>query len=238
NATLDFQEIIYLSMPYRTDRQDQLSLIAAVSGLKLTMLPGVPHANAWRYIIDNDIQSALIIEDDVDWDVNIKDIMGLMNWQLRYNNTIRWGAGNVQQGWNEDCPYAGCDWDELFVGQCDGKHNPERLDLHSVFPDPNSDKLENMPDWVQKDMTEVWNLTESEGIRVLSATFQPICLMGYGVSRMGAMRMLYRIGGWLPFQDPVDLEIARRTAEGGLSGYTLTPPAFTSWRVGGSQDSD
>jgi hypothetical protein len=43
NATLDFQEIIYLSMPYRTDRQDALSLIAAVTGLKLTMIPGVRH---------------------------------------------------------------------------------------------------------------------------------------------------------------------------------------------------
>jgi hypothetical protein len=41
NATLDFQEIIYLSMPYRTDRQDALSLIAGVTGLKLTMIPGV-----------------------------------------------------------------------------------------------------------------------------------------------------------------------------------------------------
>ena len=41
NATLNFQEIIYLSMPYRLDRQDQLSLIAAVSGLKLNMIPGV-----------------------------------------------------------------------------------------------------------------------------------------------------------------------------------------------------
>jgi len=41
NETLDFQEIIYLSMPYRTDRQDALSLIAAVTGLKLTMIPGV-----------------------------------------------------------------------------------------------------------------------------------------------------------------------------------------------------
>lgn len=41
NGTLDFQEIIYLSMPYRTDRQDALSLIAGVAGLKLTMIPGV-----------------------------------------------------------------------------------------------------------------------------------------------------------------------------------------------------
>jgi hypothetical protein len=41
NSTLDFQEIIYLSMPYRTDRQDALSLIAGLTGLKLTMIPGV-----------------------------------------------------------------------------------------------------------------------------------------------------------------------------------------------------
>lgn len=41
NETLNFQEIIYVSMPYRTDRQDALSLIAAVTGLKLTMIPGV-----------------------------------------------------------------------------------------------------------------------------------------------------------------------------------------------------
>ena len=63
------------------------------------------HANVWRYIIDNDIQSALIIEDDVDWDTNIKDIMGMLNWQLRYNNTIRWGKDNVEKGWKEECPY-------------------------------------------------------------------------------------------------------------------------------------
>lgn len=41
NATLDFQEIIYVTMPYRTDRQDQMALIAAVTGLKLKMFPGV-----------------------------------------------------------------------------------------------------------------------------------------------------------------------------------------------------
>ena len=62
--------------------------------------------------------------------------------------------------------------------------------------------------------------------------------MGYGISRMGAMRMLYQIGGWRPFGYPVDNELAWRTSEGVISGYTMMPPAFTSWRVGGSQDSD
>jgi GR25 family glycosyltransferase involved in LPS biosynthesis len=58
----------------------------------------------WRHIIDNNIQSALIIEDDVDWELNIKEIMGNLRWQLQYNNTIRWGK-DVQKGWKEECPY-------------------------------------------------------------------------------------------------------------------------------------
>lgn len=265
NETLDFQEIIYLSMPYRTDRQDQLSLIAAVTGLKLTMIPGVSadsihekampgqigstnmkgtpplgiwraHANAWRHMIDNDIQSALIIEDDVDWDLNVKEIMGAFNWQLRYNNTMRWGA-DVRKGWGDECPY-GCDWDELFVGQCGGSPNKNRLDLHSIFPEPHSPALSTSPEWVQKEFKQYWNLSESAGIRIISPTWEPLCLMGYALTRMGAMRMLYHIGGWKPFGHPVDNEIAWKTSAGKVSGYTLSPPVFTSWRIGGSQDSD
>lgn len=214
------------------------------------------HANVWRHMIDNDIQSALIIEDDVDWDLNVREIMGAFNWQLRYNNTIRWGP-DVKNGWKEDCPYGkknqphslltadtkiltllGCDWDELFVGQCGGAPNTNRLDLHSIFPEPHSPALSTTPEWVQKEFDQYWNLTESAGIRIISPTWEPLCLMGYALTRMGAMRLLYNIGGWKPFGHPVDNEIAWKTSAGKVSGYTLSPPVFTSWRVGGSQDSD
>ncbi|KAF2799472.1 glycosyltransferase family 25 protein, partial [Melanomma pulvis-pyrius CBS 109.77] len=265
NATLDFQEIIYLSMPYRTDRQDALSLVAAAAGLKLTMMPGktpdsihpkaMPphigphnmtgkawlgvwraHADVWRYIIDNNVQSALIIEDDVDFDVGIKEIMGNFNWQLRFNNTIRWGK-NVEKGWEEECPY-GCDWDDIFLGQCGGSPNLKRLDLHAVVPDPHSPNVSSIHPWWKKEFQEVWNLTESAGVRVIAPTYDPICLMSYGVTRMGAMRLLYHIGGWRPFGNPVDNEVAWKAAEGKTSGYTMSPPAFVAWRVGGAQDSD
>jgi len=133
NSTLDFQEIIYISMPFRTDRQDAMSLIAAQSGIKLNKLiygvasadvhekarplkphpkddPKKPwlgvwraHADAWRYIIDNNIQSALILEDDVDWDVNVKEVFGLWNWQMKNNNTMARNNGRGQSG--EECEY-------------------------------------------------------------------------------------------------------------------------------------
>ncbi|ORY16391.1 hypothetical protein BCR34DRAFT_597681 [Clohesyomyces aquaticus] len=270
NSTLDFQEILYISMPWRTDRQDALSLLAAISGIKMKLIPGInpsdmhvkgephmlngqnmtgspalgcwrAHANAWKYMIDNDIESALILEDDIDWDVNIKEIFGLWQWQLKYNNTIRWGRENVKKGWKEDCPY-GCDWDELWMGQCNNKVNKNRLDLHWTYEDPNGPDLDSLHDWSKKEMTQVWNVTSDNRsgnqMRVTSATYGPLCTMGYAVSRMGAMRMLYNIGGWKGLGSPVDLEIQYKTNDGLLSGYTMTPPAFTVWRLGGNKDSD
>jgi hypothetical protein len=41
NDTLGFQEILLISMDYRTDRQDALALMAAETGLKLKLIPGV-----------------------------------------------------------------------------------------------------------------------------------------------------------------------------------------------------
>ncbi|KAF2465449.1 uncharacterized protein BDR25DRAFT_203383, partial [Lindgomyces ingoldianus] len=240
NSTLNFQEILYISMPHRTDRQDALSLLAAVSGIKLTLIPGVwcwrAHANAWRYIIDNDVQTALIVEDDIDWDVNIKEIMGLWGWQLRFNNTIRWGE-NVEKGWEDECPYS-CDWDELWMGQCGNTVNKKRLDLHWTYSDPNGPDIGSTIEGFQKEFRDIWNITGGDGMRVTSATYGPLCTMGYAVSRMGAMRMLYHIGGWHGMGFPVDNEIAFKTEDGYISGYTMTPPVFTPWRVGGSRDTD
>lgn len=41
NATLDFQEIVYLNMDFRTDRTDAMSLVAGSSGLQMKRFSGV-----------------------------------------------------------------------------------------------------------------------------------------------------------------------------------------------------
>ena len=41
NETLGFEEILLISMDYRTDRQDALALMAAETGLKFKLIPGV-----------------------------------------------------------------------------------------------------------------------------------------------------------------------------------------------------
>jgi hypothetical protein len=105
NATLDFGKIYVLNLETREDRHDDMALIAAASGLQLTFVPGVNsktldtqslpdnygtpvvvlepahlacyrgHANIWRQIVEDDVETALILEDDIDWDLNIREIV-------------------------------------------------------------------------------------------------------------------------------------------------------------------
>lgn len=90
-----------MSLPSRTDRRDAITLSAALSGIDVEFIDGlqgqdVPdkaipsgpgqnrmgdasigswraHMNAIQEIVKHNLSSALILEDDVDWDVRIKD---------------------------------------------------------------------------------------------------------------------------------------------------------------------
>lgn len=93
NATFGFGAIILMSLPERTDRRDGMSLIASTSGIQITKTidatrgEDIPekarpfgkgtsdkylgswrtHMDALKYVVDNNIQTALLFEDDVDW---------------------------------------------------------------------------------------------------------------------------------------------------------------------------
>ena len=105
NSTLDFGKIYVLNLETREDRHDEMALIAAASGLQFQYVAGVNsetmddkalpdtygtsdyvlrpphlacyrgHANIWRKIIEDGVETALILEDDADWDLNIREII-------------------------------------------------------------------------------------------------------------------------------------------------------------------
>ncbi|KAI1392016.1 glycosyltransferase family 25 protein [Hypoxylon trugodes] len=92
NNTLSFSKIFVINLPSRTDRRDAMALSGAVSNLTFTWIGGVSgeqatggkgrssgakgswrsHMNALRTIVSDDIRSALVVEDDIDWDIRIK----------------------------------------------------------------------------------------------------------------------------------------------------------------------
>ncbi|KAI2615056.1 glycosyltransferase family 25 protein [Hypoxylon sp. NC1633] len=98
NSTLGFSKILVINLPWRTDRRDAMSLAGSVSNLTLTWIDGVSgdqvldkivpgsetghsagakgswrsHMNALQAVVAENLESALIMEDDVDWDVRLK----------------------------------------------------------------------------------------------------------------------------------------------------------------------
>ncbi|RMJ21494.1 glycosyltransferase family 25 protein [Aspergillus sp. HF37] len=98
---LQFQRIYAINLPARTDRRDGLSLVSSLTGIQLDWVDGVDghdvpdkalpypasreaisnanigswraHLNTLKDIVAGDQGSALILEDDVDWDIRIRE---------------------------------------------------------------------------------------------------------------------------------------------------------------------
>ncbi|KAK9242142.1 hypothetical protein V1506DRAFT_563142 [Lipomyces tetrasporus] len=61
--------------------------------------------------------------------------------------------------------------------------------------------------------------------------------MGYAITRRGAQRLLLNLS-YLSLRGPVDMDMMWKLQEGKVRGYSVTPPLFSAWRVGGQKDSD
>ncbi|KAK9241568.1 hypothetical protein V1506DRAFT_215890, partial [Lipomyces tetrasporus] len=206
-------------MPERTDRQDAMNLAASMSGLKLRLINGVDgesmsakaipdnnakkwtlrpselgcwraHADAWRYVIDSNIETALIIEDDIDWDKNIHQVFRDLSFQMQ-NNTLRLNPPTDQE--RASAPY-GLDWDVLIMGQCYDVAHPRHRDLVQVYDDPN---VPSQKDTEAVFLRQMWSLgirgNDIGKKRLLSPAYGPICTMGYAITRRGAQRLLLNL---------------------------------------------
>ncbi|KAK9364614.1 hypothetical protein V1509DRAFT_635794 [Lipomyces kononenkoae] len=260
NETLGFGGIAYLSMPYRFDRQDAMELLASVYGLNFTYIPGVDgtaivekakplhsywlrppelgcwraHVNAWRYLLESDFETLLVLEDDVDFDVHVHDIFETLSKQMQHNR-IRITPPTEHE--KRAAPY-GLDWDVLFVGQCSDHSNDDRLDLVHLYEDPHAPSRQ---DTFFHFIGQMESLGIKDGnfgkMRAIAPSWNPVCTMGYAITRGGAERLILDIS-YRGITGPVDIDVIRKLQQGIIRGYTVTPPLLSAWRVDGAKDSD
>ncbi|KAK9326710.1 hypothetical protein V1520DRAFT_350723 [Lipomyces starkeyi] len=263
NATLGFGEIVYISMPDRSDRQDAMTLLSAYAGLKLKLIPGVfgteisskaipdgvspktrpselgcwrAHADAWRYLLESDMDTLLIFEDDLDWNPNLKKTLENLSLQMQ-NSKIRVDEPSDYERAN--APY-GLDWDVLYLGSCKESSNPDFRGVVQIWDDPDVPDVEIIKKTkLTYETLQNFGLSDEEigQKRTLSPAYQTVCTTAYGITRRGAQRLLITMS-YIGFHNAVDTDMSRIFREGGLRGYTLTPPAFSQFRVGGSRDTD
>ncbi|KAI0534955.1 hypothetical protein GGR58DRAFT_480962 [Xylaria digitata] len=263
NNTLGFSNIFVIGLPERTDKRDALTLASALTGFRVEFLDGVRgesipdqavppgvdrealmetnlgswrgHMNAIQRIVEENLESALIMEDDMDWDVRLKT-------QLKQ---IAKGTRHFMPPGKALSPY-GDGWDVLWLGHC-GEIFPEVLPENEGKP--KHPKYTILNDKTVPPIDKITGLVEfakyPEYTRWVHVSGGPICSFAYALSQTGARKVLFdlsidRLGG--PFDNAL-AGFCRDGASGNLDGLqakclSVTPPIFFHHRAKGRLDSD
>ncbi|KAK2035018.1 hypothetical protein LX32DRAFT_716126 [Colletotrichum zoysiae] len=240
NRTLGFEKIFVVGLPSRTDRRDGMILQAALSDLDIEFVDGVPgdtvsdkaipktsqherlsdgaigcwrgHMNALGDIVRRNLSSALILEDDVDWDIRIRSqlhdfalstqalIQPLLSAPL---NGVDPALGTALDIPFENLPATaapklspyGDNWDLLWIGHC-GMHFPF-FDREGV----SKARVIHHNDVTVAPKKNLWTFnipftlkeTYPEHTRAVHHVQEGVCTLGYAVSQQGARKLLQEV---------------------------------------------
>lgn len=264
NSTLGFQEVFVISLKQRADRQDAITVQASVTNLKFTLvdaargddistlvlpptmhLSGGPlgcwrsHLNVMRHVIENNIQTALIIEDDADWDVSLHN-------QLRgAAQGFRWLLNDKE---NTFSPY-GDHWDLLWLGHegikpRDHPHPTADRARRWVVPEdptvvpPNTRSTEYGPGMTFEPNMTQWEEGPNADLqtRIMFLSGMAIGSSSWAISLKGAEKILNK-ASLSPYNSPIDWGVGSMCNEKGSDMTCLASfPAIigTSKPAGGA----
>ncbi|KAF2165354.1 glycosyltransferase family 25 protein [Zasmidium cellare ATCC 36951] len=202
-----FQKIFVINLPSRTDRRYAASLAAALTDLdienangdnevdKKSLPPGAKEVNmskgamgAWRAhtniartMIEQRISSALILEDDADWDTRIKRQM--RDFAKASRLLVQPLPGTTNEFLDPTWPQPDAEHSDINVqlGRAvisDDETVPPRRSINIEFGD--TQLLDQYPDYT----------------RVVARSRVNTCTLGYALSQNGARQLLAQVGMW------------------------------------------
>ncbi|KAF3054882.1 hypothetical protein GL218_07533 [Daldinia childiae] len=228
NDTLGLSKIFVINLPSRKDRRDAMSLAGAVSNLTFTWIDGISggqvsdhdvpvrrgihsslgakgswrsHINALQSIIREDLTSALILEDDIDWDVRLKSqlrtfALASRTWlkesKFDKHRTVQL---SLEASTDSEIYHAayGDDWDVLWLGHCGADFpdsqsliSPLRIEVPGDETVPAPKHLKPHPFALNDKLGELY----PPHTRVVHASSGNVCTLAYAVSRQGARKLL------------------------------------------------
>ncbi|KAF3056409.1 putative glycosyltransferase family 25 protein [Daldinia childiae] len=269
NRTLGFEKVFVIGLPERSDKRDALALMSSLTGFRISWIAGVAgntipkkalpfgwdretmrdsnlgswrgHVNAMRRIIEDGISSALIMEDDMDWDVNIKEQL------VQFAAAAR----SLQNGFHRNqtletpSPY-GQDWDMLWLGSCVTTFDedlPEDLQIPSEERDSRkvfiyNDPTVPPPGHILGNGSFSWD-DYPPRTRIVYVPGDNVCSFAYALSAAGAQKALQHMG--LEGQrKPFDNHLSDlcRLRINGMRCVSIVPSLFIHHRPKGKISSD
>ncbi|PKX99660.1 uncharacterized protein P174DRAFT_438103 [Aspergillus novofumigatus IBT 16806] len=195
NETLGFEHVYAIGLKERTDKRDFLALAASIVGFQVDWLDGVKpdevhpkslpqgmnmtiikptvaacwraHMNALRTVVEKRHATALIMEDDADWDVSLKQQLREFARGLRTLSPTKTAS--------KQAPY-GTDWDLLWVGGCSTAAGVNETQFYAIPNDPTVPGMNRRSFW--------------ESTRYVYRADTGCCLYGYAVTYNGARKIL------------------------------------------------
>ncbi|KAL5691837.1 hypothetical protein EMGR_006520 [Emarellia grisea] len=197
NETLGFEHIYAIGLKERTDKRDFLTLASLAAGFKVDWIDGVrpdeldprslpntvTNGIELSRVLQNSYTTALILEDDADWDVALK-------MQLReFARGVR--LLNGEENAPKTAPY-GTDWDILWIGGCASGPGANETTFFAIPDDPTVPSPDKRDGWGGP--LETWkqqypNLPIGT-TRFLYRAEMGCCTYGYAVTREGAKKIL------------------------------------------------
>ncbi|KAJ5134850.1 hypothetical protein N7526_006215, partial [Penicillium atrosanguineum] len=203
NQTLGFGKVFAINLPNRPDKRDNLVLGSSVCNFQVEFIDGVTpdaipsktypynwnldhtvseyacrraHLNGIRRIVEQGLGSGVIIEDDADWDLNIKT--QLQSFAL----AIRGLQGTTNSPTSS--PY-GDDWDILWFGHC-GLECKTNLPYYESADDPTVPEARHfLPYWREPPPVD-----RPDRSRMVCTAKDAACTSFYAVSYRGAQKLL------------------------------------------------
>ncbi|KAI9715620.1 MAG: hypothetical protein M1828_000763 [Chrysothrix sp. TS-e1954] len=230
NATLGFGRILTISLPARADHRERLNVGGGATGIEFNYVDGVlgsdvdksnippkdtiadkdlgalgawrAHLNALEEVVASNLSSALITEDDVDWDIRIKSqllnvaagtrtIMQPLRTEKRNDDRRHSGPAPITVP-PSSTPY-GDGWDVLWLGFCRMQpplmHDDWLRKARYIIPDD-----ETVPSYKHWHPAEPRILDEyPEHTRIVSHAKMGLCSLAYAVTQQGAQRVLHQM---------------------------------------------
>jgi len=227
NTTLGFGAVIVVSKE-GSERQPGLLQAANVTGIDLT-IPSQPawgeddlsrfregrksdisagsiyawlgHNNALKWFLDSGLETALILEDDVDWDIQLRSLQvplaaNAARSMLSSSNYLSRFKVDASQYWGDSAA-----WDLLYLGHCGdyfgsidngvgrGFQYKENLTSipHKLYKDPSLPVRPDLHPYTAA-LFDVFELPEHT--RAFHRSVFPLCTFGYAVTRTAAEQLI------------------------------------------------
>lgn len=182
------------------------------------------HRNAIESFLRTTHETALIIEDDVDWDVRLRQEQ-IPRAAYAIRELLGSQAGSYYGNTN--------DWDIIWLGHCGDYFNASRgSNLKSIksFNDPAMPALDSLHPWTKDFMKEIGANQNRQ--RLVHQSVHPLCTFAYAITRAAASRVLNELTVSEPARDSkhpcraYDVRLLEGCRDEGLRCITVNPELF------------